>query len=242
MKRSGFTLIELLVVIAVIAILAAMLLPALQSAREQAATAHCANNMKQCQIAYEMYRQNNDDHAPFAEQGQYVVLYHLLYPYADNKDVFACTATPSELNSFDPDVKMHWTDPVSIGINNWGWCNEDFPGLGCCSVFWGDSRTATQMNEVDDGSKLIVWGDTLPDRDWDYTIDPGTSYNDNERPYPRHGARSADKGYAGLQKGTWVNIVWFDGHYSKHTQQWLIDAKFNPEIRGFWRRNGKTAL
>ena len=62
-KRS-FTLIELLVVIAIIAILAAMLLPALSSARAAAKSAACSNNLKQINIALNMYADENDDFLP----------------------------------------------------------------------------------------------------------------------------------------------------------------------------------
>jgi prepilin-type N-terminal cleavage/methylation domain-containing protein/prepilin-type processing-associated H-X9-DG protein len=61
MRSKGFTLIELLVVIAIIAILMAVLMPALNRAREQGKRASCLSNLKQLQMAWITYAMENDD-------------------------------------------------------------------------------------------------------------------------------------------------------------------------------------
>lgn len=98
-KERGFTLIELLVVIAIIAILAAMLFPVFNRAREKARMTSCMNNVRQITIAVQMLAQDNDNTLP-----SYTTVWSSLQ--IDPKSLQCPTAGPSLTNAYGYDLSL----------------------------------------------------------------------------------------------------------------------------------------
>ena len=153
--RRSFTLIELLVVIAIIAILAAMLMPALQQARDRAKTINCVSNMKSLGTMFQLYADNNDGWCLRTYAPGYGVSYGRLWVYiledgkylASRKSI-TCPAAVAVQNH-DNKLKN-----LGVGINakTFGTADNTF------SVNRGVKQSAISAFKND--SKLIAFADT----------------------------------------------------------------------------------
>jgi prepilin-type N-terminal cleavage/methylation domain-containing protein/prepilin-type processing-associated H-X9-DG protein len=88
-KRRGFTLVELLVVIAIIGVLVALLLPAVQAAREASRRMKCTNNLKQWALAMHMHHDSYGK-LPFAKRNNpRTVWVTKLWPYIEQQNLYS---------------------------------------------------------------------------------------------------------------------------------------------------------
>jgi prepilin-type N-terminal cleavage/methylation domain-containing protein len=133
--KCGFTLIELLVVIAIIAILAAMLLPALASAKKRAQQIACISNLKQVGVALTMYVDDNNGYWPIVSYtdvyGNSIDWCKELYPYLPQKgsdinhgvntaaanQVFICPSTTFPKVALSDVTRSYAATAVMSGLN-----------------------------------------------------------------------------------------------------------------------------
>ena len=100
-RTQAFTLIELLVVIAIIGILAALLLPAMASAREKGRRTVCLSNVRQIGLGIQMYAQDNDGRIPYGPKAP---------PFTNPNNFYPSTGAPTSLLSLQSGA------PVGLGL------------------------------------------------------------------------------------------------------------------------------
>jgi prepilin-type N-terminal cleavage/methylation domain-containing protein/prepilin-type processing-associated H-X9-DG protein len=191
LKSRGFTLIELLVVVAIIAVLVAILLPALKKARDEAKKLVCQNKLKTIgQVTY-YYLSDNNDVFPSLNAGANppsAPIYPALDPYlhfSDTRHRFYWTSEAP--NYFDPGI--NWTCPITAEIkdlNSYGRPYSPNGGFetgrindiwaGWIGGFW-----PVRLNNINDPAKM-VWM-TEPGGDQWVSDAWGGAANWNWRPF-----------------------------------------------------------
>ncbi len=195
MEKKSFTLIELLVVIAIIAILAAMLLPALNRARESAKASSCLSRQKQCMSAILMYANDfkyitsGKDSGPqwgniLATQLRYLTHDVLNCPKMSMPKPEAITDSLRETRSFGLRTYTEFLTPVLLGV-----------GYGFMNI--GKLKNASAQFILTD---TLLCGFTKPDYMYDWSIARSKV------------SSSWIQGYPDARHNGMINLSFADGH------------------------------
>ena len=234
-KVTNFTLIELLVVITIIAILASLLLPVLQQARNSAYTVQCTNNQKQVALMFHSYGSDFNDFFPIPSQPDtygtlsgYKICWAWLFfynKYATDGMLFVCPGKKTHLNFAKAWKGAHLWDGGSIADSglkaNKVYTAPDY-GFNCYQTLttfpapnFGESGFELgKISRVKNSSGTILTADTVDNANWLLnTKDCRGLYNFCDSKL--NGSWQIGQLYA-IHNGA-VNVSWVDGHITTWT-------------------------
>ena len=142
-KRKGFTLIEIMIVISIIIILAGLLMPAFNRARNQAKRVECINNLKNIGIGIHSYAMDTDGSFP----GNLAVLITDAYLEGDQSVLLNC---PSAGAVYDYDGANYTIATANsiIGISSCPTGSSPHGGTNPYNILYGDGHVASNSNAI----------------------------------------------------------------------------------------------
>ena len=248
---AAFTLIELLVVIAIIAILASMLMPALQQARESGKGANCKSNLKQLATALEIYTTSFNDYYPTNEGERYTSDSNYRKNYAgtlmDLKMISVkCFFCPSERGKTRADYRKSILDSsVSAGCIyglaeiDYGYNHYSIGGTASVknggAVGSMPTSTPAKKNLIKKPASTILLADSMG-----YGSDGMLTGKGTFRIYPRQITTWPGVAYPAHRNS--CNVAWVDGHVDSEyaTASDLAGVSYLYSSGGSRFRNGSS--